>query len=77
MSGLLISDEQSTSMGGKNILDGPLILNQVITWAKGCKLKSVLFEIDFAIKCDWFAKLDLSQNSDEPSELYVWMERVH
>ena len=43
----VISPEQTTYVRGKNIVDGPLIANEIITWAKRAKKKMFLFKVDF------------------------------
>ncbi|GJZ69334.1 RNA-directed DNA polymerase, eukaryota, reverse transcriptase zinc-binding domain protein [Tanacetum coccineum] len=42
-----ISLEQSTFIKGRNILDGPLILNEVMAWYLKCKKKLMVFKFDF------------------------------
>lgn len=44
----LISINQSTFVGGRNIMDGVVILNEAIEEAKRRKLERVFFKIDFA-----------------------------
>lgn len=34
-------------MEGRNILDGPLIINEIYSWAKKVKQKVLLFKLDF------------------------------
>lgn len=43
----LISQEQSAFVKGRQILDGPMILNEVVAWCKKMKKKSMLFKVDF------------------------------
>ncbi|MDV3199462.1 MAG: reverse transcriptase family protein, partial [Sweet potato little leaf phytoplasma] len=45
--GSVISEYQSAYLSNRNILDGPLIINEVITWLKKDKAKAFLFKIDF------------------------------
>nr|GEW84404.1 RNA-directed DNA polymerase, eukaryota, reverse transcriptase zinc-binding domain protein [Tanacetum cinerariifolium] len=42
-----ISPEQSTFIKGRNILDGPLILNEVMNWYHKRKDKLMIFKVDF------------------------------
>ncbi|KAI3519600.1 hypothetical protein L1887_08814 [Cichorium endivia] len=42
----IVGEEQSTYIQGRNILDGPFIINEVCYWAKKSKTKSVLFKVD-------------------------------
>ncbi|XP_022003012.1 uncharacterized protein LOC110900430 [Helianthus annuus] len=43
----LVSDVQTTYIEGRSILEGPLIINELISWAKNRKRKIVLFKVDF------------------------------
>ncbi|GJZ58750.1 putative RNA-directed DNA polymerase, eukaryota, reverse transcriptase zinc-binding domain protein [Tanacetum coccineum] len=43
----IISHEQSAFVSGRQILDGPLILSEVIDWYKKRKKKLLLFKVDF------------------------------
>ncbi|GJR29739.1 putative RNA-directed DNA polymerase, eukaryota, reverse transcriptase zinc-binding domain protein [Tanacetum coccineum] len=43
----VISKEQSAFISGRQILDGPLILSEVIDWYKKRKKKLLLFKVDF------------------------------
>ncbi|GKA37936.1 putative RNA-directed DNA polymerase, eukaryota, reverse transcriptase zinc-binding domain protein [Tanacetum coccineum] len=43
----IISHEQSAFISGRQILDGPLILSEVIDWYKKRKKKMMLFKVDF------------------------------
>ncbi|KAI3507508.1 hypothetical protein L1887_22495 [Cichorium endivia] len=45
--GKVVSHEQSAYIEGRNITDGPLILNELITWAKKTKKKMMVFKVDF------------------------------
>nr|GEW05057.1 RNA-directed DNA polymerase, eukaryota [Tanacetum cinerariifolium] len=43
----LVSDVQSTFVSSRQILDGPFILNELISWSKAKKSKVMIFKIDF------------------------------
>ncbi|GKB10316.1 RNA-directed DNA polymerase, eukaryota, partial [Tanacetum coccineum] len=43
----IISQEQSAFIKGRQITDGPLILNEIISWCKSKKMQSLLFKVDF------------------------------
>ena len=45
--GSVIDEVQSAYVEGRNILDGPLIVNEVCSWAKKLKKKILLFKVDF------------------------------
>ncbi|XP_021975210.1 uncharacterized protein LOC110870332 [Helianthus annuus] len=44
--GKLVSEEQTAFLSGRNISDGPLILNEVIAWMKKAKKSGMVFKID-------------------------------
>ncbi|GKE74717.1 RNA-directed DNA polymerase, eukaryota, reverse transcriptase zinc-binding domain protein, partial [Tanacetum coccineum] len=43
----IVSKEQSTFIKGRQILDGPLILSEVIHWFRQKKKKMLIFKVDF------------------------------
>lgn len=45
--GNVIDEVQSAYVEGKSILDGPLIINEICSWAKKVKKKAPLFKVDF------------------------------
>ncbi|XP_071730763.1 uncharacterized protein [Rutidosis leptorrhynchoides] len=45
--GSVISPEQSAFIKERQILDGPLIVNEVVDWCKRKKKKAMLFKVDF------------------------------
>ncbi|KAK9057871.1 hypothetical protein SSX86_022710 [Deinandra increscens subsp. villosa] len=45
---IVISQEQSAFVKNRQILDGPLLLNEILDYAHGKKLKLLLFKVDFA-----------------------------
>lgn len=50
--GKVISLEQSTYVEGSSIIDGPLIISELYSWAKKCKKKIHIFKVDFHIAFD-------------------------
>ncbi|KAF5754385.1 putative RNA-directed DNA polymerase [Helianthus annuus] len=44
--GRLVSEEQSAFLAGRNISDGPLILNEAIAWMKKAKKSGMIFKVD-------------------------------
>ncbi|XP_022027924.1 uncharacterized protein LOC110929112 isoform X1 [Helianthus annuus] len=46
--GKLISEEQSAFLAGRSIMDGPLILNEVMGWLKKSKKKGMFFKVDIS-----------------------------
>lgn len=53
--GSIISKEQYAYVSGRNILDGPMIINKTITWAKKRKKKMFIFKVDFDKAFDSFS----------------------
>ncbi|GJS65283.1 putative RNA-directed DNA polymerase, eukaryota, reverse transcriptase zinc-binding domain protein [Tanacetum coccineum] len=45
--GSCVSSEQTTFIKGRNILDGPLILNEIIAWYHKRKKELMVFKVDF------------------------------
>ena len=45
--GEVVDETRSTYIQGRHIHDGPLIINEIISWAKQKKKKMFLFKIDF------------------------------
>ncbi|GKB47468.1 RNA-directed DNA polymerase, eukaryota [Tanacetum coccineum] len=43
----LVSDVQSAFISNRHILDGPFILNELLSWCKHKKSKALIFKIDF------------------------------
>ncbi|GJZ22014.1 RNA-directed DNA polymerase, eukaryota, reverse transcriptase zinc-binding domain protein [Tanacetum coccineum] len=43
----LISDVQSAFVANRQILDGPFILNELLSWCKFKKLNGMIFKVDF------------------------------
>nr|GEW74880.1 RNA-directed DNA polymerase, eukaryota [Tanacetum cinerariifolium] len=58
----LISDTQSAFVAGRQILDGPFILDEILYWCKRKNKKSIFFKVDFAKAYDsvrWDYLLDV------------------
>ncbi|GJV89736.1 RNA-directed DNA polymerase, eukaryota [Tanacetum coccineum] len=58
----LVSNTQSAFVAGRQILDGPFILNEVLDWCKRKKKKALFFKVDFAKAYDsvrWDFLLDV------------------
>ncbi|XP_024986470.1 uncharacterized protein LOC112521707 [Cynara cardunculus var. scolymus] len=43
----VVVHEQSAFIKGRSILDGPIIVSEIISWAKKTNRKSLIFKIDF------------------------------
>nr|GEZ07881.1 hypothetical protein [Tanacetum cinerariifolium] len=44
----LVSDVQTTFVSNRQILDGPFIINELLSWCKRKKKQAMLFKVDFA-----------------------------
>nr|GFB85457.1 RNA-directed DNA polymerase, eukaryota [Tanacetum cinerariifolium] len=58
----LISDSQTVFVSGRQILDGPFILDEILQWCKRKKLQAMFFKVDFAKAYDsvrWDYLLDI------------------
>ncbi|GKA92757.1 RNA-directed DNA polymerase, eukaryota [Tanacetum coccineum] len=58
----LVSNTQSAFVAGRQMLDGPFILNEVLDWCKRKKKKALFFKVDFAKAYDsvrWDFLLDV------------------
>ncbi|GJV85992.1 RNA-directed DNA polymerase, eukaryota [Tanacetum coccineum] len=53
----LISDTQSAFVAGRQILDGPFILDEILHWCKRKNKKAMFFKVDFAKAYDRFVGL--------------------
>ncbi|KAL4569231.1 hypothetical protein LXL04_024866 [Taraxacum kok-saghyz] len=45
--GEIVSTEQSGFIKGKQILDGPVMVNEIVKWAKKSKYNMMMFKVDF------------------------------
>lgn len=45
--GGLIGDVQSAYVEGRSILDRPLVINELLSWAKKVQKKVLMFKVDF------------------------------
>lgn len=72
----IISPEQSAFITGRNILDGPLIANEVVSWAKKSKNKVLFFKADFAKAFDclsWKFLINVMHHMGFPSRWKNWV----
>lgn len=45
--GQCIDEVQTTFVPGQNIINGPLLLNEICAWSKKAQNKILLFKVDF------------------------------
>ncbi|GJY09334.1 hypothetical protein Tco_0377519 [Tanacetum coccineum] len=70
----VISHEQSAFIAGRQILDGPLILSEVIDWYKKRKKKMLLFKVDFKKAFDSTNPDSVDKN--DPKDLQLQDENI-
>ncbi|GKB09153.1 RNA-directed DNA polymerase, eukaryota [Tanacetum coccineum] len=61
----IISDTQSAFLAKRNILDGPFILNELLSWCKKYNKQAMFFKVDFAKAFDcvrWDYLLDVMKS---------------
>ncbi|KAJ0492289.1 putative RNA-directed DNA polymerase [Helianthus annuus] len=74
--GSVISNSQSAFLGGRSILDGPLIINEVCSWIKKRKKKALLLKIDFEKAYDninWGFVVDVFRQMGFGSRWCKWL----
>ncbi|KAJ0612656.1 putative RNA-directed DNA polymerase [Helianthus annuus] len=73
----LISTTQSAFVGGRNILDGPLVVSEVVSWAKKKKIKMMVFKVDFEKACDsinWKFLFRVMELMEFPDKWIGWIK---
>ncbi|XP_035831953.1 uncharacterized protein LOC118480996 [Helianthus annuus] len=75
----IISHSQSAFIGGRFILDGPLIINEIHNWAKKVKKKVFFLKIDFEKAYDnvnWNFVVDILSQMGFPSRWCAWVRGI-
>lgn len=77
--GFIISENQTGFLSDRNILDGPLVANEVLSWCKR-RAKSVLFmKIDFEKAYDnvnWAFLLSILEQMGFPEKWRLWIKGI-
>ncbi|GJW01256.1 putative RNA-directed DNA polymerase, eukaryota, reverse transcriptase zinc-binding domain protein [Tanacetum coccineum] len=68
----IVSKEQSTFIAGRQILDGPIILNEIIEWHKKRKKQLLIFKVDFEKAFDSISWKYLDHILDRLGFGYKW-----
>ncbi|KAM0069892.1 putative RNA-directed DNA polymerase [Helianthus debilis subsp. tardiflorus] len=74
-----ISDSQSAFLSGRFILDGPLIINEIISWVKKQKSKAFFVKLDFEKAYDnvsWCFVLDILRQMGFPDIWCNWIAGI-
>ncbi|KAJ0901627.1 putative RNA-directed DNA polymerase [Helianthus annuus] len=72
----LSSPTQSAFVGGRNILDSPLIMSEIVTWAKKSKKKLLILKVDFEKAYDsinWKFLLRIMEKMAFPDKWICWI----
>ncbi|KAK9070187.1 hypothetical protein SSX86_010587 [Deinandra increscens subsp. villosa] len=75
----LISECQMGFVAGRNIVDGPMIVNEVVSWLKYAKKKGLLFKVDFRKaydSLDWKYIDTVLFHMNFPDKWRVWVQGV-
>lgn len=73
----IISKCHSASLGGDQILDGVVVVNEVVDYAKRSKDECLLFKVDFGKTCDsvsWNLLLYMMNRIGFPRKWISWMK---
>ncbi|KAJ0469831.1 putative RNA-directed DNA polymerase [Helianthus annuus] len=77
--GDVISNSQSAFLKDRYILDGPLVLNEFISWAKKSGEKAFMFKIDFEKAYDnvnWDFLMSVMDQMGFPSRWCLWVRGI-
>ncbi|XP_021991171.1 uncharacterized protein LOC110887921 [Helianthus annuus] len=73
----LIAQTQSAFVGGRNILDGPLIVSESVSWVKKNKGKLLVFKVDFEKAYDsinWKFLFKVMEFMSFPERWITWIK---
>ncbi|KAJ0599187.1 putative RNA-directed DNA polymerase [Helianthus annuus] len=73
----VVSQTQCAFVGGRNILDSPLIISEAISWAKKNKAEMLIFKVDFEKAYDsinWKFLLQMLSHMDFPVRWISWIK---
>ncbi|KAJ0826227.1 putative RNA-directed DNA polymerase [Helianthus annuus] len=77
--GSVVSESQSAFLEGNYILDGPLIVNEILRWGNKFKKKGFFFKIDFEKAYDnvnWNFLLDTMSKKGFPDRWCLWIKGI-
>lgn len=72
----IIGYAKTSYVEGRNILDGPLIVNEIFSWSKRIKRKTLLFKFDFgkafdSVNWDYLDSILLQMNSGHKWKTWI------
>ncbi|KAJ0627618.1 putative RNA-directed DNA polymerase [Helianthus annuus] len=73
----VISPTQSAFVGGRSILDSPLIVSETVAWAKKSKTKLLIFKVDFEKAYDsinWKFLFQIMESMAFPEKWILWVK---
>ena len=76
MLGSVVSESQSAFLGGNFILDGSLIVNEVLTWCKKSNVRAFMLKLDFEKAYDnvnWGFLCDIMNQMGFPTKWCEWV----
>lgn len=47
VTGSVVGEVQSAFIAGRNILDGPLMINELVMWLKKTNMEALILKVDF------------------------------
>ncbi|KAK9060718.1 hypothetical protein SSX86_021424 [Deinandra increscens subsp. villosa] len=77
--GSIISENQLAFIANRNITDGPLIVNEIISWCKRVKYKALIVKLDFEKAydtVDWDFLLSVLDQMNFPERWVLWVKGV-
>lgn len=77
--GSIIHETQSAFLAGRYILDGPLIINEILSWAKKTEKDFFLLKIDFEKAYDnvnWGFLISMMKQMNFPDRWCKWIEGI-
>ncbi|KAJ0433652.1 putative RNA-directed DNA polymerase [Helianthus annuus] len=77
--GSITSETQSAFLSGRYILDGPMMINEIMAWARQAGKEMFIFKIDFEKAYDnvhWGFLIDMLRQLGFPARWCLWMEGI-
>nr|GEU97720.1 cysteine-rich receptor-like protein kinase [Tanacetum cinerariifolium] len=78
--GSVVSEVQTTFIKGRQIVDGPLMVNEIIAWAKNKKIRLFLLRVDFEKafdSLDWNFLDNIMMQMNFSQKWRMWIKGCH